>query len=766
MNVDQVVERLKSDPAFLANVTTWRYVQPRAATHVEWPAAIDTRLVEALETRGISQPYTHQATAIKASLAGQDVTVVTSTASGKTLCYNVPVLHSILKDSASRALYLFPTKALSQDQYTELHQLINQLDADVKTYTYDGDTPVSARRAIRQAGHIVVTNPDMLHAGILPHHTKWQRLFENLKYIVVDELHYYRGVFGSHVANVLRRLARVCTFYGATPQFICCSATIANPTELAQRLTGRDTLLVDNDGSARGARHFVFYNPPAINQQLGIRRSATGESTRLAQMLLKNDVQTIVFGRSRVHTEVLLTRIRQGTRLSDDAVRGYRGGYLPLQRREIEQGLRQGTVRGVVATNALELGIDIGQLEAAVLSGYPGTIASTWQQAGRAGRRNTTSLAVFVADSSALDQFIVTHPEYFFDRQPESALVNPDNLYVLMSHLPCAAFELPFESQERYGGQDPATTQEALRSLGQAGTLLEEGGIWHWSGGDYPAEAVSLRTAERENVVIIDITEPRPLVLGECNPFAAPTLVHQDAIYLHEGQQFHIVDLNWEQKKAYAKAVNVDYYTDASLAFNVSVLEDEAQETVGPVDKNWGEVRLTFSPSIYKKIRVGTAENVGWGTIDLPQQEMQTTAYWLTVSEELAQRLGSAPMQASLLGLEHVLGNVAPLFLMCDPRDLVSVSQVKSPFTGRPTIFMCDNYPGGVGHAGKLFQVHLQVLQAARELVDGCACESGCPSCVGPQTEPELHAKRHTIALLDATLGLVFEEPARLATGR
>jgi DEAD/DEAH box helicase domain-containing protein len=771
MNLDQVVEGLQQDPDFLRNVTAWKVLPARPAEHGDWPAQLDPRLTGALRERGISRPYTHQQEAIEAALAGKNVTVVTSTASGKTLCYNTPVLQTILGDPSRRALYLFPTKALSQDQYAELHGLIELTGADIKTYTYDGDTPVSARRAIRVAGHVVVTNPDMLHGGILPHHTKWQRLFENLSYVVVDELHHYRGVFGSHVANVLRRLARVCEFYGSKPQFISCSATIANPLELAHRLTGRESVLVDKDGSARGARHFVFYNPPAINQQLGLRQSAAGSTARLARHFLANDVQTIVFARSRVMTEVLLTRIRQGGRnansgaapITEETVRGYRGGYLPLQRREIEHGLRDGSIRGVVATNALELGVDIGQLEAAVLCGYPGTIASTWQQSGRAGRRSTTSIAVMVADSSPLDQFVVTHPEYFFERQPESALVNPDNLFVLMSHLPCAAFELPFEEGERYGDQDQAATQQALQSLGDAGELLAQQGTWHWSGRDYPADSVSLRTAQRENLVIIDITTPRPQVLGECDPFAAPTLVHKDAIYLHQGQQYHIVDMDWEQKKAYAKAVSVDYYTDSSFSFNVSVLVDEARQPVGPMEKTWGEVRLTYKPDIFKKIRIETHENVGWGTIDLPQQEMQTTAYWLTISDELMQRLGSAALQSSLLGLEHVLGNVAPLFLMCAPHDLISVSQVKSPFTNQPTIFLCDAYPGGVGHASKLFQTHLDVMQAARALVGGCACETGCPSCVGPSGEAGRDPKQDTIALLDAALGLLSHEPAGTA---
>jgi DEAD/DEAH box helicase domain-containing protein len=760
MTLDQLIERLQSDPSFRANVTAWRYAPAQEARYGPWPEALDRRLVAALGQRGIGRLYTHQSTAVGAALAGEDVCVVTSTASGKTLCYNLPVLQSILEDPRARALYLFPTKALSQDQYAELHDLIGALGADIKTYTYDGDTPVAARRAVRLAGHIVVTNPDMLHTGVLPHHTKWQRLFENLRYVVVDELHHYRGIFGSHVANVLRRLRRVCDFYGSRPQLVCCSATIANPTDLAARLTGRTLRLVDDDGSARGARHFVFYNPPPVNRELGLRRSALGESARLAQLLIANDVQTIVFARSRVATEVLLTRIRQGARLPqgagrrDQAVRGYRGGYRPLQRREIEQGLREGSVRGVVATNALELGIDVGQLEAAVLCGYPGTIASTWQQAGRAGRRQNTALAVYVADSAPLDQFIVTHPAYFFGRSPEHALVNPDNLYVLMGHLPCAAFELPFQAGERYGAQDSAATGQALRSLEGAGVLQREAQTWHWSGRDYPAEGVSLRTATRENVVIVDVSGPRPQVLGECDPFAAPTLVHQDAIYLHEGQQYHIVELDWEQKRAYGKEVDVDYYTDASLAFNVAVLQDEAQAPAGALSRAWGDVRLTFTPTIYKKIRFATGENVGWGTIDLPPQEMQTTAYWLTVSPDLVARLGNDGLQSGLLGLTHLLGNVAPLFLMCDPRDLVAVPQVKNPLTGRPTLFLCDSYPGGVGLAGKLYESHGQVLEAARGALTACACARGCPSCVGPPGESGWEAKPNALAILQAGLAV------------
>ena len=749
MNLDQLLDRLRETPSFRDNLTAWRLEPPREAAYAEWPAGLDPRLTTALARRGISCPYTHQASAVEAILDGRDVVVVTATASGKTLCYNVPVLQSILDDDASRSLYLFPTKALSQDQYSELHGLIETLGVDIKTFTYDGDTPSSARRAVRLAGHIVISNPDMLHTGILPHHTKWQRLFENLRYIVIDELHHYRGIFGSHVANVLRRLLRVCAFYESTPQIICCSATIANPAELAEALTGRPFETVNNDGAPRGGRHFIFYNPPVVNRQLGIRKSAVTETASLASQLLRNDVQTIVFARSRVRTEVLLTAIRRRSKLPDDQVRGYRGGYRPLQRREIERGLRSGQVRGVVATNALELGIDIGHLDAAILCGYPGTIASTRQQSGRAGRRAATSAAIFVATSSPLAQFVVTHPDYFFARSPEHGLINADNLYLRMSHLACAAFELPFEDDEQFGAEGP---ERALAQLEDAGVLQHEGASWYWTGEDYPAEAVSLRSAQRENVVIVDVTAPQPQVLGECDPFSAPMLVHEDAIYMHEGQQYHVVKFDWDQKRADAKRVNVDYYTDADLSFNVAVLQDEGRDRGAPLEQGYGEVRLAFTSTIYKKIRMLTGENVGWGKIDLPAQEMHTTAYWTAVPENLAKQLGSQRLQGGLLGLCNLLVNVAPLFLMCDLRDLIAVPQIKNPFTGRATIFLADNYPGGVGFARQLFQTHRPVFEAARQLAQGCGCEDGCPSCTGPRDEIGPQGKAGALQLLAAGL--------------
>ncbi len=745
LNPAQIVDRLSSDASFAAGVTNWRVAPAREAATVPFPEGVDSRITDALIERGITDLYTHQADAIQSSLAGANVVVVTGTASGKTLCYNLPVLQSILEDPASRALYMFPTKALAQDQLDELHGLISTAGVDVKTFTYDGDTPRDARRAVRRAGHVVITNPDMLHTGILPHHTNWTRLFENLRYIVIDELHTYRGVFGSHLANVLRRLRRICTFYGSQPTFICCSATIANPQDLATRLTGEDFTIVDDDGSPRGERHFIFYNPGVVNAELGIRRSAIDETAELARIFLGNDVQTIAFARSRVNTEILLSKLQNDPGLRGRKISGYRGGYLPSERRAIEEGLRSGDVRGVVATNALELGIDIGQLEAVLLCGYPGTISSTWQRFGRAGRRRDASVAIMIAGSSPLDQYIVNHPDYFFDAPVESGLVNPDNVYILNSHLKCAAFELPFQEGEAFG---VTTTDAMLEHLAAEGVLHRAAGTWHWSvADDFPAQHVSLRTGALDNVVIIDTTR-KPRVIGQVDTFAAPMLVHTDAIYLHAGRQYHVDRLDWEEKKAYVKQVSVEHYTDASMNVRVAVLDDFETEFAGNLGRGWGEVRVTSLPTLFKKIKLSNSDNVGWGKIDLPQQETHTTAYWLTLPADLETRLGREPLESALLGAAHVLHQIAPLFLMCDPRDLGRVTEIKSPFTNVPTIFLYDGFPGGVGFSERLYRVHTDLITQSEELVRVCPCEEGCPSCVGPPSLLGTSAKDHVLELL------------------
>lgn len=753
MNLEQILQYFKGSERMMDCITQWVEIPAREAVYEDFPECIDVRIREALKRRSVHKLYSHQASAISEVEKGKDVVVVTPTASGKTLCYNVPVLNAILKDPESRAIFLFPTKALSQDQSSELHELITEAGVDIKTYTYDGDTPQTARRAIRQAGHIVVTNPDMLHSGILPHHTKWTKLFENLKYIVIDEVHHYRGVFGSHLANVLRRLKRICDFYGAKPQFICCSATIANPDDLASRITGRDITLINNNGSPSGKKHFIFYNPPVINKELGIRRSSTLEAKSLAETLIRNNIQTIVFTKSRLNVEVLVTYLKDifhGKMGSEEKVRGYRGGYLPNLRRDIERGLRNGSITGVVSTNALELGIDIGNLEACLICGYPGNIASTWQQAGRAGRRHGVSATIMIANSSPLDQYIVNNPEYFFAGSPENGLINPDNLAILYSHMKCAAFELPFEENEKFGVE---TTQEVLAFMQEAKLVRHVGGRWHWMSDVFPADDISLRSASNENFIIIDISAPHHRVIGETDRFSAPMLLHEEAIYIHEGQQYQVEKLDFDDKKAYIRKVDVDYYTDASLAVELKVIDVFREQQGQCIVKNCGEVMVTSLVTMFKKVKLYTHENIGSGPVNLPELEMHTTSYWVSLPEKVA-GISHSQMQNGLLGLSNIMANAAPLYLMCDPGDIRVVFQVKAPFTRRPTLYIYDSYPGGVGFSEKLYELHEELFKTSRKMIQQCTCDSGCPACVGPLNEfsGDDNPKEITLKLIDLIL--------------
>src|ERR1700723_1261529 len=661
-------------------LTSIKHIPAREAQFPPMPAWVRPGLAAAYRAKGIDRLYSHQAAAAELARAGMDFVVVTPTASGKTLCYNLPVLNAVLENPDTRALYLFPTKALAQDQLSELHDLSARLDSRFGVFTYDGDTPSDARKAIRERGHIVLSNPDMLHTGILPHHTRWQRLFENLRYVVLDELHTYRGVFGSHLANVLRRLARVAEFYGSKPQFICCSATIANPGELASQLIAEPVQVVEENGAPAAEKLFVFYNPPMVNRNLGIRRSYLNETTRVAKELLARKLQTIVFANSRLHTEVLLTYLQQANRPGPgepEPIRGYRGGYLPGERREIERGLRDGRIRGVVATSALELGIDIGSLDASVMAGYAGSIASTWQRAGRAGRRSGTSCAVMVASSAPLDQFIVQHPDYFFGRSPEHAYVQPDNLEILVNHLKCAAFELPLAPEERFGDVDLPGLCERMTD---AGFLHRSGRNWHWVQEAYPADTVSLRSVTSDNFVIIDTTggtnaeeDGEPEVIGEVDFSSALATVHPKAIYLHQGQQYHVERLDFEQRKAYVKSVNVDYYTDAIRYTQVRVLEIAEEEPIaGPAARAHGDVRVRSQVVGFKKIKFFTNENIGAGKLELPENEMHTTAFWITLERKLLAELPYAlsDRQNGILGLLYAMASMASLLLMCDGRDL------------------------------------------------------------------------------------------------
>ena len=776
--VEEVLHALASRYRSDEVLTAIKRIPAREAQFRLMPEWVRPELAAAYRAKGIERLYSHQAAAAESARAGKDLVVVTPTASGKTLCYNLPILNAVLENSDTRALYLFPTKALAQDQLAELHDLAQRLDDSFGVFTYDGDTSSDARKAIRERGHVILSNPDMLHTGILPHHTKWTRLFENLRYIVLDELHTYRGVFGSHLANVLRRLARIVQFYGSRPQFICCSATIANPGELTSRLIEREVDVIEENGAPAAEKLFVFYNPPLINRNLGIRRSYLNETTRVTKELLARKLQTIVFANSRLHTEVLLTDLQQANQPQPgqpEPIRGYRGGYLPSERREIERGLREGRVRGVVATNALELGIDIGSLDACVMAGYAGSIASTWQRAGRAGRRNGTSCAVFVASSAPLDQFIVQHPGYFFGRTPEHAHVQPDNLEILVNHLKCAAFELPITPDEKFGAVD---VQQLCQRLAEAGFLHRSGGNWHWVQEAYPADTVSLRSVTSDNFIVIDTSSDRngkPEVIGEVNFSSALTTVHPKAIYLHQGQQYHVDHLDFDERKAYVKPVNVDYYTDAIRYTQVRVLEIAEEERVaGPGARAHGDVLVRSQVVGFKKIKFFTNENIGDGKLELPENEMHTTAFWITLDRSLVAALpfSISERQSGIFGLLYALESMASLLLMCDRRDLgIAVGErPASPGveTGdwqeyasasddparmkeffEPNLYLYDAYPGGIGFSEPLFGTHEALVRRTRELIAACPCERGCPSCVGPAGEKSERAKEAAQAILD-----------------
>jgi DEAD/DEAH box helicase domain-containing protein len=810
-SLQEVLTRLTASPAPLGPeadplVTAVHRLAPVAASFAPYPDGTDDRLRAALAARGIDQLYTHQAEAFGHVLAGRNVVTITPTASGKTLCYNAPVLNAILSDPATRALYLFPTKALAQDQLAELHALSELVtrdsDLEIGVFTYDGDTPADARRAIRGKAHVVLSNPDMVHSGILPHHPRWAKLFENLKFVVIDELHAYRGVFGSHLANILRRLHRICRHYGSDPVFICSSATIANPRQLAEGLTGRPFELVERNGAPRGEKFFLFVNPPVVNAQLGIRRSYLSEARRVAIEFLRHNLQLILFAQSRLSVEILTTYLKdafQGPPGVAEAIRGYRGGYLPNRRREIERGLRDGQVRAVVSTNALELGIDIGALDVSIMAGYPGTIAATWQRAGRAGRRTTRSAAVLVASSAPIDQFIVRNPSYFFDASPEHALINPDNLHLLLDHVKCAAFELPFTVDERFGpdGSSGVDVQEVLPVLAEEGFVHLADGQWNWTNESYPADAVSLRSVSSDNFVVVDCTHGER-VIGETDFTSGPSTLHEKAIYILEGQLFQVERFDFDGRKAYLRAVECDYYTTAITYTKVTILDTFASSS-SPADstdgelsdvvpeppaesrelrvadgdieacRSHGEVHVVSRVVGFKKIKFYTNENIGSGELDLPEQQMHTSSYWLTIPSGVLASLPFAgdDRRDGVVGLAFAMKNIAQLLLMCDGHDIgLSVDGgslerttrpggmggVPEALAAEPNVFIYDNYPGGIGFSRPLYEMHELLLERTRDLIAGCACESGCPSCVGPEGNTGPHAKLVAMRILERLL--------------
>jgi len=774
-----ILDDLLTSPSTGPCITATRHFPPRSPVLVPFPGSLDPRIGEALRARGIEELYSHQARAWELIQKGQHVVIVTPTASGKTLCYNLPALQALVHQPDARVLYLFPTKALAQDQLAELEELARQL-TEMRMFTYDGDTPQDARRAVRARANLVLTNPDMLHSGILPHHTKWATLFQNLRYVVIDELHAYRGVFGSHLANVLRRLRRICRHYGSAPQFIMASATIANPGELARRLTGEQVEEITESGAPTGDKIFVCYNPPVVNPELGIRAPYLGEAAKLAIRFLRQKIATIVFAQSRLATEVLLTAIKGGVadKTGDSGiVRGYRGGYLPTRRRAVEKGLREGEVLGVVSTNALELGVDIGHLDVAVLAGYPGAIASLWQQAGRAGRRSGSSAAVFVATSAPLDQFMITHPEYLFGTPPEHARVNPDNPFILVSHLKCAAFELPVGDSERFGDLD---VRRFLAALEDEGVLHHTGRNWHWSAETYPADHTSLRTVTTDNFVVIDTTArdekqtKRRSIIAEVDWGSAFATIYPKAIYLVESEPFEVQELHFredEEKVAYVKRVAVDYFTDAISAKGVWIVQRLTEASQPAYLAEQGEVLVAEKVVGFKKIKMGTLENVGSGEVELPQQEKQTTAAWITVTPEVLARVGPSREELidGLRAVTYLLHHLAPIFLLCDIRDLGSWLGDTTPVTSgvaatrdsakrrlmeaehfNPTIYLYDSHAGGIGLAEHVFEILPDLLRRGLDTLESCACQVGCPSCVGPVNEVGRRAKATARALLRA----------------
>lgn len=748
--VRDTLQQLKADPDFGPNVIHHKTIDEKDAVYATFPESLHSSIRTALLSKGIEKLYSHQREAFDAATGGQSITAVTPTASGKSLCYHLPVLQSILEDSSSRAIYLFPTKALAQDQLADLHDLIDASGEEVLSYTYDGDTAPGLRSKVRKSGHVVLTNPDMLHSGILPHHTKWVSLFENLKYIVVDELHTYKGVFGSHVAHILRRLKRICNYYGSDPVFICTSATIANPQELAEDLTNTEMQLIERNGAPAGKKHFLFYNPPIVHPTFGVRRSAALEVRDLASLLYRQSIQTIVFAKSRVRVEMLVTYMKELTKkkLFDETVMGYRGGYLPTERRKIEKGLRDGTIQTVVSTNALELGIDIGQLQACIMTGYPGNIASALQQAGRAGRRQDEALIIYVAQSTALDQYIIEHPNYLLGQKPEEARIHPDNMFILMDHLKCASFELPFTKDETYGEFE---VQALLAFLESEGVLIETSDKWHWMTDQFPATDISLRSAAQENVVIIDKTTPKETtVIGEMDTFSALTLLHEEAIYIHQGTQYQVEELDWEEKKAYVTEVDVDYFTDANLAVELKVISEDDRADFKAHTTAYGDMAVLAKATIFKKIRFGTHDNIGSGPISLPTVELHTTGTWYAF--DIPEGWTETALTDAMTGAAYAIQSFIPLFVKCDQSDIHVMPQVKAVHTEKPTFFIYDSYPGGIGLSEKIYKKWDALIEEAAEHVDGCFCDVGCPICIGAQ-ESEIGTKDEVLALLRALTG-------------
>lgn len=732
MNTAQFLESIQNDPEIKDRIVGVYTIPEKKAVYSQIPDLLDASLTQALNKQGIERLYIHQSQAIQAAMRGENVVVVTPTASGKSLTYMLPVFQRKTENKNSRALFLFPTKALSQDQMSAIDEFSGSIRFGMKVFTFDGDTPGTARTKIREAGDIVVTNPDMLHSGILPHHTQWIRLFENLEYIVIDELHTYRGIFGSHVANVIRRLKRIAKFYGSSPKFIATSATIGNPKELAESITEEPFTLIDENGAPSAQKHFVFYNPPVVQKELGIRKSSLKEAALLGSYLIRSGIRPILFARSRVRVELLATYLRERCPQQAAEIKSYRGGYLPNERRAIEKGLREGKLRAVVSTNALELGIDIGTLDVSVTLGFPGSISSFLQQAGRAGRAGQESISFLIATSDGTDQYLVNHSEFITDRNPENARINADNLLIVSDHLKCAAFELPFLKTELFGRY--SATVEILEHLESNRILKENDEQYYWESDVYPAGEISLRQGPKENFVIVDITDPgKEQVIGELDYFSAPVMIHDHAIYIHQGTQYYVEKLLWDDRQARVRKIETDYYTDAQDKVDVAVLEQEVKRELPGISVYSGEISMRRKAVMFKKIKLETHENTGWGEIHLPEIEMHTQSGWISFETSLIERLANSESDAGAMisGAAHALGVVAPVYVLCDRNDLRFRSEVRSTIFKKPTIYCYDNFPGGLDLSYGALRNLPVIAKAAYDLISSCSCENGCPACTG-----------------------------------
>ena len=726
MELESFLNYLKKDPSFTSHITYWGVSPKKEAEFRDLPIGIHPDLKRRLEEIGISRLYTHQEKVYSKVTKGKNVIITTPTASGKSLAYNLPILDGLLKDKNAKALYLFPTKALSQDQT----KVISDFSLpNIKLYIYDGDTPSSVRQAARKNGILIVTNPDMLHTGILPNHPKWVKIFDGLRYIVIDELHNYRGVFGSHLALIIRRLLRIASFYGSKPLFIATSATIDNPEDIFYKVTTKKPYIVNRNGAPMGERNYIIYNPPLVDAAQGIRRGVILEASNIAKRFIKENIPTIIFAKSRMNTEVILSYLKKWNPTKSREIAGYRGGYLPKERREIETGLKDGKIKAVVATNALELGIDIGDLDVSIMAGYPGTVASFYQQSGRSGRKDRLSLAILIASNSPLDQYIAAHPEYLIERNPEAALINPKNIFILVDQVKCAAFELPFKEKERFIDEE---VDDILNFLEEKSVLHREKDTYHWQDRSYPAENVSIRSADNGNFVIVELHENGRRVIGEMDQSSVPFLLYENAVYIHGSQQYIVTKLDWNNRVAFVKKSNVNYYTDSESKTDIKILEQDERETRDMYEAWLSEVLVRTMSVKYKKIKFGTHENIGWGEINLPTIEMHTRSLVFVLNNDLFKGYSREETENLLFSLSNLLRNISPLYIMTDVRDIGSAEALKQPITGHPTLFLYDRYPGGVGLADRLFDVKDSLLNAALQRVKECSCSEGCPSCVGP----------------------------------